>query len=359
MRLAIVLEQLLAPIPGGTGRYSAELARSVAAVRGADTVLGVTAWHRDVGRARIPGVDGPVRLTLGPRVLARGWQRGVGPRPWGVDVVHAPTPLAPPRGATPLVVTVHDDVPFTAPQLLTGHGAAWHRAMIGRAAVDADVVVVPSDAVRLALDAAGVRPRRVVVCPPGVSDLRVPADAADRVARLVGTSPYIICVGTFEPRKGIDVLLDALVARPALPDVVLVGRRGWGDVDPVRMAAERGVSSRVHVLEGPDDATLAALLASAAVAALPSRGEGFGLPLVEAMSLGVRVVASDLPVFVEVAADAATFVPVDDSGALADALQGAIAGEGPPPEVGRVRAARFTWSAVADTMWQLYRELAS
>jgi glycosyltransferase involved in cell wall biosynthesis len=71
------------------------------------------------------------------------------------------------------------------------------------------------------------------------------------------------------------------------------------------------------------------------------------------------VVASDLPVFVEVAADAATFVPVDDPGALADALQGAIAGEGPPPEVGRVRAARFTWSAVADTMWQLYRELAS
>ncbi|HEX5494991.1 MAG TPA: glycosyltransferase family 1 protein, partial [Mycobacteriales bacterium] len=108
MRVAICLEQCLAPVPGGTGRYTAELAAALArtAPPGAE-LTGWTAWHRRVATAAVPGVAGPHRLPLPRRGLVAAWERRVGPVPRNVDLVHAPTPLAPPRRGRPLVVTIH------------------------------------------------------------------------------------------------------------------------------------------------------------------------------------------------------------------------------------------------------------
>lgn len=367
MRVGFVLEQLLAPVPGGTGRYAGELAAALAAAAApGDRVAGYTAWHRSVAAAARPGVGGPHRLPLGRRGLAVAWERGRGPRPRGADVVHAPTLLVPPRGRIPLVVTVHDTVPWTHPETLTARGVAFHRRMAARAAAEADLVVVPTAAVGAELGPLlGLGPDRLRVIPPGTSAaLRRPPDAAARAARLALPAHYLVTVGTFEPRKGLDVLLDALSTpdAPQLP-LLLVGRPGWGGVDPVAEAARRGLAGdRVRVLGALPDADLAVVLGGATALAAPSRAEGFGLPVLEAMALGTPAVTSDVPALVELGAGATRVVPAGDPAALAGALA-EVAGDPALRErlaqAGRGRAARFSWAAAAAALWPAYRSLAA
>ena len=98
LRLGIVVEQCLGPVPGGTGRYAYEVAAALAGrASGTDDVSTWTAWHADTTAARVSGTTGPRRLLLGRRALTAAWERGIGPAPRGVDVVHAPTLLFPPR----------------------------------------------------------------------------------------------------------------------------------------------------------------------------------------------------------------------------------------------------------------------
>ena len=368
MRVGVLVEQVLAPVPGGTGRYARELARALAgtAPPGA-TVTGWAAWHRDPAPARIPGVRGPGRLPLPRRGLVAAWERGIGPGLPGVDLVHAPTPLAPPRRRAPLVVTVHDAVPWTHPGTLTARGVAWHRTAIGSAARHADRIVVPTAAVaaELAEHVPGLRPERVAVVGEGVTEaLRdLPADADRRAARLGLPEAYLLSLATLEPRKGLDVLLAAL-ADPKAPDLplLLVGQPGWGGVDPTTMADGLGLpAGRVRSLGRIADADLAVVLHRAAALAAPSRAEGFGLPPLEAMAAGVPVVVSDAPALVEVTGGAALVAPRDDPAALARALTEAVDPTGRQERVtaGRERAARYSWFASARELWRLYSTLGT
>jgi glycosyltransferase involved in cell wall biosynthesis len=367
VRVGVLVEQVLAPVPGGTGRYAGELARALAATAPpGGTVTGWTAWHRDPGPARIPGVAGPRRLPLPRRGLVAAWERGTGPSV-PADLVHAPTPLAPPRRRTPLVVTVHDAVPWTHPGTLTPRGVAWHRAAIGTAARYADRVIVPTHAVaaELAAHVPGWAPDRVTVVGEGVPDalVHLPADAAERRSALALPDAYLLSLATLEPRKGLDTLLAAL-ARPAAPDLplLLAGQPGWGGVDPLATARDLGLAEgRVRVLGRIPDPDLAVVLHGAAALAAPSRAEGFGLPVLEAMAAGVPVVTSDAPALVEVGGGAAAVVPRDDP----DALAAALASVTDPAErvtraaAGRARAAHYSWSSAARELWQLYSTLGT
>jgi len=364
VRVGFLLEQCLAPVPGGTGRYSREIAAALAATAppGAE-VAGWTGWHRDVSAAAVPGVEGPTRLPLGRRALAVAWERGRGPRPRGVDLVHAPTPLLPPRGQRPLVVTIHDAVPWTHPETLSPRGVAFHRRMGERAARTADLVVVPTEAVRRELTAL-LPLRRVLVVGHGVSaGLQPRADAGERADRL-GLPPqgYLLTLATLEPRKGLDVALAAL-ARSGSPDLPLLvaGAPGWGGVDPATEAVRLGLGpGRVRVLGRVDDADLAVLLDRATALLMPSRAEGFGLPVIEAMARGTPVVISAAPALVEVAGGAAVVVPVGDAGALAVALDQLTGDPGRRVELaaaGRRRAAEFSWTAAGRSLWSAYASL--
>ncbi len=357
--LTVVVEQCLAPVPGGTGRYAREITAALAAAPPAGwTVRTVSAWHRDITAALIPAADGPHRLPAGRRAVAELWRRGLPPTVSGTTV-HATTPLAP-RRRRGLVVTVHDAVPWTHPETLTPRGAAWHRDIIGRAARRADAIVVPSLAV--ADDLSGIFPgaaNRIHVVGHGVSELPPPGDAAERRTRLGLPDRYVLSIATLEPRKGLDVLVRAM-ALPAAgqTDLVVVGPPGWGSVDIAAVAANSGLApERVHVTGRLDDADLAAVLAAATVLAAPSRSEGFGLPVLEAMAAGVPVVCSDAPALVELAGGAALVVAREDPGALAEALAHLLADESAAQQLARrgiLRSRDFSWAAAAERLWALH-----
>jgi glycosyltransferase involved in cell wall biosynthesis len=362
VRIALLLEQSLAPVPGGTGRYAREIAEALAQRPGIE-VTGWTAWHRDVSGARVPGVDGPHRLPLGRRPLVVAWQGGLPlPVPGPADLVHAPTLLAPPRGRRPLVVTIHDAVPWTHPETLTPRGVRWHRAMADRVAGSADAVVVPTVAVARALGRS-ISPRRIVVVGEGARLPTPQGDAAEARLRLdLPEEGFLLVIGTLEPRKGLDVLLRALAepGAPSLP-LLVVGPPGWGDVDLSGMASQLGLADgRVRALGRVSDEDLALLLEAATALVVPSRAEGFGLPVLEGMTAGVPVVTSDDPALVEVGGGATAVAPVGDARALADVLAEVVRA----PELrrtmvaaGRTRAAAFGWDHAAGELADLYGEL--
>jgi glycosyltransferase involved in cell wall biosynthesis len=365
VHVGVVLEQRLGPVPGGTGRYAEEIASALARRPGV-TVSGWVAWHRDVSPARAAGVTGPRRLWLPRRPLIAAWERGLGPVPaGGLDVVHAPTLLAPPRRSRPLVVTVHDAVPWTHPETLTPRGVRWHREMAARVARTADVVVVPTHAVRRALAEHLPLPRVEVVGEGATPSLQgLPVDAAERRSRLgLPSTGFLLSLATIEPRKGLDVLLAAL-ADPAAPDLPLlvVGQAGWGGLDPAAMARELGLpDGRVRLMGRLPDADLAVALADATALVVPSRAEGYGLPVLEGMAAGTPVVTSDDPALVEVGEGATRTAPIGDAAALARVLAEVVDDPGLRAEMvraGRERAAVTTWDAAAAQLVALYATLA-
>lgn len=368
MRLEVVLEQCLAPVPGGTGRYSREIAAALARTAAPDDVVaGLVAWHRDVRPAQVPGVRGPRRLPLPRRGLVAAWERGLGPA-GRADVLLAPTPLWPGRSRPgrrrpPCVVVVHDAVPWTHPQTLTPRGVSWHRRAVESAAREAALVVVPTRAVADEL-ARSVGLREALVVGEGVSaDLAVPADAGRRADRLALPDRFLLTVATLEPRKGLDVLLAAL-ARPDAPALPLLcaGQPGWGGQDPLALAAAAGLPpGQVRVLGRVSDADLAVLLDRATAVVVPSRSEGFGLPLLEAMAAGTPVVTSDAPALVEVGAGAARVSALAPA-ALATALAEVVGDDdlrARMAQAGRARAADFSWDGAAQRLWAALRTAGS
>ncbi|MDO9589778.1 MAG: glycosyltransferase, partial [Microcella sp.] len=156
----------------------------------------------------------------------------------------------------------------------------------------------------------------------------------------------------------------ALDEAPDLP-LLLVGQQGWGGVDVDALVAEAGLDEgRVRLLGAIDDTSLAVALSRATVAVVPSIAEGFGLPLLEAMSLGVPTVHSDAPALVEVADGAGIVVEREPREKyplrLAEALRRVVDDESLAAELrvqGRDRAGAYSWSDSAEKTWQLHADL--
>ena len=367
--LTVVAEQLAAPVPGGIGRYTANLLPELidTAPPGWDVEALVAAHPRSVidGIAgRFPGLVRVRRLSFPPRLLPELWRHGVpGTMPSGH--VHATSFLAPlsPRSLT--VASLHDAVPWTHPETLTPHGAAWHRAMGHRAARFADGIAVLTLAVAEQLAEVEDFGDRLHVIPPAVSpSLVLPADAETRAVALGLPERYVLTVGTLEPRKALGALIEAMAspAAPPLP-LVVVGPTGWGGVSVTEAAARAGLSSdRVLPLGFLSDADLAIAYDRATVFAFPSLAEGFGLPVLEAFSFGTPVVTSDDPALVEVGAGAALIVEREPAAAYANRLAAGIrslvddaAYSARLADAGRARAAEFSWRATAEAVWKLHR----
>jgi glycosyltransferase involved in cell wall biosynthesis len=376
--LRVVVDQILAPVPGGIGRYTEEITRGLiaSAPQGCDVEAVVAAHPQDDYddlADRLPGLSNIAKSPLGRRELALAWQLGLlGLR--GGGMVHATSLMAPlvkhdrlhhPGNQT--VATIHDTVPWTNPETLTPRGVQWHKAMTKRAYKYADAVVVPTHAVAAELDEWYRFGDRIRVIGGAVSDALVVPDDPDAVAEELDLPErYALSVGTVEPRKGIEPLIKAL-AHPDAPDLplLIVGPEGWGDVRVADIAEQAGLpAERVRTLGFVTDAQLAVLLQRASVFVFPSLAEGFGLPVVEALSLGTPAVISDAPALVEVAADAAVIVAREPAAEyperLAQAMYQVVADLELSSRLGIAgldRARAFSWRDSADKVWQLHADL--
>ena len=276
------------------------------------------------------------------------------------DVVHAPSLVTPPPSAVPLSVAVHDVAWRRLPEAFPPRGRRWHDSALDRAVRRAGVLLVPSAETADAVLAAGAMPSRVEVVEPMYGcDHLPPADRGGARALLEDlgvVGPYLLTVGTLEPRKNLARLVEAYTrARPSLPDpwpLVIVGPPGWGvDVEPLRRTT--GV-----VLAGAvDDAVLAGLYVGARCVAYVPLFEGWGLPVVEAMASAVPVVASPVPS----AGGAALEVDPLDVDDMARGLVEAAGDDRRRSELvtgGLLRAGELTWKAAAARHLDVWRALA-
>lgn len=340
---AIHVGQLLQPVPGGIGRYVRHLVQALPAV-GVD-VHGFAAGPAPDGIAPYTDLGQPT----GP-VRYEAWHRFRRPvvRVPG-DLVHATSLAVPPAGRRPLVVTVHDLVFLRQPEHLTSRGVSFHRRGLAIARREAAAVVVPTEFGKADLVAEGFDEARVHVAhhgvdPPGPED---PAVTAAVLEWLGIHRPFLLFVGTIEPRKGVDDVLAAHARlRERRPDLglVLTGPPGWGAQPDL---AGPGVIATGNV----GDRELDALYRSAVALALPERYSGFGLPLVEAMARGCPVVTSDAACLPEVVGAGGDVVPVGDVDALAASLARLVDDEAWRAERSADalhRAGDFTWARSAE-----------
>lgn len=280
----------------------------------------------------------------------------------GLDLVHHAGGTAPPRRAAPYVLTLHDLQPL---ERRATHGAlkrAYLGAAVPRSVRGARLTAVPSEFVRQSvLSRFGTDPDRVVVVPHGVGALDRPTPADVLTARYRLDGPVVLYPAITYPHKNHAVLVEAFARvvddHPAAL-LVLPGGRG-SEEDRVRDQVDGlGLRDRVRRTGRISAADVAGLYAAAAVVAVPSRYEGFGLPAVEAMAYGAAVVAADATALPEVVGEAGLLVDPDDVEAWAAAIGGLLdspAERGRLRSEGRARAGRYTWSANATALAELYR----
>lgn len=274
-----------------------------------------------------------------------------------VDVVHGASPLLIPARRAAQVVTLHDLFFLHHPDQTWAEIQRDYPVLVRDHVTRADAVVTPSQyTAGLIAGELGVAPDRIAVCPPGA-----PVWRSLGPDRLLPANGYILFVGTLEPRKNVGGLLRAyrrLVARhPEAPRLVLAGRATAGaETQLADLGSLAGrVEHRGYVLTEQREA----LYGGAALVVLPSFDEGFGLPVLEAMSAGIPVIISNRDSLPEVAGGAAGALidPEDDEG-LAEAMWRATADAGWARELaarGRRRAADFDWARTASTLRETYR----
>ena len=357
---------------GGVGRYVDGL---VAALGAADADLAVVCQRADAERyGRLAPaatvVACPAAVSHRPARLA--WEQTGLPmvvRDVGADVVHSPHYTMPLRAGRPVVVTVHDLTFFTEPSMHTAVKGTFFRSATRTALRRAARVIVPSKATRdelvrvLEADAT-----EVDVAYHGVDTdtFHLPDDTekARVAARLgLGQRSYVAFLGTLEPRKNVPALIrgwtDAVATRPNPPVLVLAGGAGWdSEVD----AAVAAVPPHLTVLRPGylRFADLPGYLGGALVVAYPSFGEGFGLPVLEAMACGSAVLTTQRLSLPEVGGDAVAYTEPDAGSITANltALLDDPSRRRALGAAGHARAAEFTWAASAEAHLASY-ELAA
>jgi glycosyltransferase involved in cell wall biosynthesis len=302
------------------------------------------------------------RAGRGGRIAWTQLAAGRAARRAGADLLHGLHYELPLAGGPPAVVTVHDLTLLSHPE--------WHEptkvryfgwAMRRAVAAARRVLCVSATTAGDLGEHLGVPPERVDVTPLGTDLAPAPAAAVAAARRRLGLDgPYLLGLGTLEPRKDLPTLVRAFAALAGeLPHrLVLAGLAGWGAGEVAAAVAASGVADRILLAGYVPEADKAALFSGADVFAYPSRYEGYGLPVLEAMACGVPVVTTTGGSLPEVAGDAALLVEPGDAGALAAAiakLAGDPAARAALVERGRARAAAMTWDRCAALTAAAYR----
>ena len=366
VRVAMVVEQMWQPVPGGSGTYITNLAHSLRAQGVKVAGIAARRSHNDPGASAVGLETMPVRYANLPRpALYESWNRLHSPLAEAnlpaSDLVHATTWAVPPT-RKPLVVTVHDLAFLRNPEHFTKRGNSYFRKSLQRTINEAQAVIVPSQATADDCYEAGINPERVHVIPHGVSVQEVSASQIDLFRTAYGLSrPYVLWTGTREPRKNLPGLLHAfsrIAGEFPQLDLVLVGPSGWGDDAVERQLIQAIGTSRVHVLGHLAQDTLQQAYAGARAFVFPSYWEGFGLPVLEAMAHSVPVVTSLGTSTAEVAGDCGILVEPSDPDQIAAGLRRVLGREHDHFALaGYKRTQTMTWKACAKAHLRVYQQV--
>ncbi len=364
---------------GGVGRYVDEIVSRLPGL-GVEAHVAAQPRDRDAYAAQL-GAD---HVHVPP-----GWAGSPAPRlAWeqtglpllvrrvGPDVLHSPhytMPLASSLAPTPkLVVTLHDATFFSDPDLHLGVKARFFRQWTALSSRRADALIAPSEATRAeVVRHTGADPDHITVIPHGVDHGRFhPPTAAEtgEVRQWLGLDApvaYVAFLGTLEPRKNVPALVRAYAAvcaeRPDPPVLVLAGGKGWDDAIDAAVAE---VPAHLRVIRPGfvPDGLVPALLGGATVVAYPALGEGFGLPVLEAMACGAAVLTTRRLSLAEVGGDAVAYAESPAVADIADALARLL---DDPDERARLaaagleRAAGYTWDAAARAHVDVYERVVA
>jgi glycosyltransferase involved in cell wall biosynthesis len=340
----------------GIGRYTAALAEELASMSEVDTravAFTLRGWRRL--RKVLPHGLRARGMPVSARMLRRSWLRAPFPPvelfAGFTDVVHGTNFVLPASVRAAGVLTIHDLAFLDAPDELPPSDETLPR-LVARSAERADVVLTPTQAVAdVTADRLGISADKIMVTPLGVDPAwftaRPPSEILRR--RIGLPKEYLLFVGAAGPRKALGWLLKAHEAVPDLPPLVLAG------------PGHHQRDDRIRTIGYLSDVDLRSVVAGASALVLPSRDEGFGLPVLEALACDVPVVCSDVPALREVSGGHASLVPHGDVEAMRAALTGALATPPSPATLARRRAhaAGFTWRNTAELTVAAYRRAMS
>ena len=375
--LRVVLDQVVAPIDADLAMASRELARAlVAAAPSGCAVEGIVPAVADAAgtlEGAVPGLSDLTRMSLPRRALAAAWQLGVTPGIGG-GMIHSPTLLAPlvkhdrVHDHDQTVLTLWDLDAWERPAELGRTTVSWHKAMLKRAVKFADAVVVPSHAAAARVAELGKLGDRLrVISGAAPAGFAVPVDEIGRRRELDLPEGFVLVAGSSAPSSQLTDAFAAVVGSGADLPVVVIDTPEGDEPAVTELAAAAGLAEgRVQVRGTLEDADRAAVFGGAVALLAPSRLTGFPWRVVEALAVGVPVVAVDTPTHRGVVLDGGVLVDggdgLDDavSDALADGLVQVLASTAAVERFAVLAADRgraFSWQGAAERVWQLHADL--
>ncbi len=278
----------------------------------------------------------------------------------GVHLLHSPAFVAPVYGlgAVESVITVHDLAFLRYPKTIPLLKRLYYRWAIGASIRQASLILTDTETIRNEVINLGVNPERVHVLPLGVHDrfFSVSQDDVHTTRRKYDLPErYLLTVGTIEPRKNFEVLLDVMEKVPFDMPLILAGRLGWKYGTFKRRLKKNYFQNRIRLLDYISDEDLPALYSGAALFLAPSLYEGFGLTVLEAMAAGCPVIASDILAHREVGGDTIVYVAPEDTDGWIQAIENRIGLEDTNDAINRAR--EFSWTRHAEIYVEFLKNL--